>query len=156
MINIFIDRNIYIKLLTNLDESSFFDELKVLVNEKVVKLLVPEIVLLELIKQNRTAKHNFQKELDKLQININEFSKSLWSEVRDIESKISNLIVDERKNKQEIWDKNYNDLVEYLTSEDVEYIEFTPIIMCSGEKRKISGKLVRVNESSSQDAYNSK
>ncbi|GAA0177169.1 hypothetical protein SH2C18_04450 [Clostridium sediminicola] len=154
MINIFIDTNIYIKLLTNPDESRYFDELKVLVKDKVVKLLVTEIVILELAKQNKTAKHNFQNELSRLQVNIKETSKTLWSEVREIESKINTLITEERKNKEEMWDRNYNALVEYLTSEYVNYIEFTPIIMCSGEKRKISGRLVRVNDNSSQDAYN--
>ncbi|MGJ0909420.1 PIN domain-containing protein [Clostridium botulinum] len=154
MVYIFLDTNIYIKLLTNLADNSFFQELKVLVKEKVVKLLVPEIVLLELYKQNRTVKHNFENELNKLQVNIKECCKSLWSEVREIESKISSLIIEERKDKEETWDSNYNVLLNYLTSSDVEYIEFTPRIMCNGEKRKMSGKLVRTNESSSQDAYN--
>ncbi|EKQ52393.1 MULTISPECIES: PIN domain-containing protein [unclassified Clostridium] len=154
MINIFIDTNVYIKLLTNPEERNLFEELMTLVKEKVVNLLVPEIVTLELAKQNKTAKHNFENELNKLESSIKEYSKSLWSEVRDIEKKINSVIVEERKTKEIMWNKNYIALSEYLISKEVQYIEFTPEIMCKGEKRKISGDLVRPCENSSQDSYN--
>lgn len=154
MVNIFIDTNILISLITNLDDNKLFEELKIMVGEGMVKLLVPEIVILELEKQDRVAKEKINSEFNNLNKNIKELSKQLWSEVRDITDKISTLIEEENNNKLHMWDENYKTVRKYLTSNSVEYIEFTPEIMCKGEKRIIGGKLVRANSNSSQDSYN--
>ncbi|MCD2500159.1 PIN domain-containing protein [Clostridium sp. NSJ-145] len=154
MVNIFIDTNIFIRLITNNDDNKLFEELKVMIEEGIVKLLVPEIVILELEKQDRVAKDKIKEEFNCLNKNIKEVSKALWSEVRYISEKISNLIEEEKSYKLQMWDNNYEDVRRYLTSSSVEYIEFTPEIMCKGEKRIIAGKLVRANSNSSQDSYN--
>ncbi|MDU4589410.1 MAG: PIN domain-containing protein [Clostridium butyricum] len=154
MVNIFIDTNVYIRLLTNEEDRKLFDELKVLVEHKAVQLIIPEIVLLELEKQNKTAQREFENELNKLQREVSEYSKSLWSEVRDVQDKISTLISEEKSKKKIMWDDNYTSLIDFLTSNYVKYIEFTPEIMCKGQKRIIAGRLVRACENSSQDAYN--
>lgn len=154
MVNIFIDTNIFISLITNFDDNKLFEELKIMVGEGMVKLLVPEIVILELEKQDRVAKEKINSEFNNLNKNIKELSKQLWSEVRYITDKISTLIEEENNNKLHMWDENYKTVRKYLTSNSVEYIEFTPEIMCKGEKRIIAGKLVRANSNSSQDSYN--
>ncbi|MFR1380582.1 MAG: PIN domain-containing protein [Clostridium neonatale] len=154
MVNIFIDTNVYIRLLTNEEDRKLFDELKVLVEHKAVQLIIPEIVLLELEKQNKTVQREFENELNKLQREVSEYSKSLWSEVRDVQDKISTLISEEKSKKKIMWEDNYKALIDFLTSDYVKYIEFTPEIMCKGQKRIIAGRLVRACESSSQDAYN--
>lgn len=61
MVNIFIDTNIYISLMTNIDDNKLFEDLKIMIEEGIVKLLVPEIVILELEKQDRVAKENIKK-----------------------------------------------------------------------------------------------
>ena len=139
MVNIFIDTNIFIRLITNNDDNKLFEELKVMIDEGIVKLLVPEIVILELEKQDRVAKDKIKEEFNCLNKNIKEVSKALWSEVRYISEKISNLIEEEKSYKLQMWDNNYEDVRRYLTSSSVEYIEFTPEIMCKGEKRIIAG-----------------
>lgn len=154
MVNIFIDTNVYIRLLTNEEDRKLFDELKVLVEHKAVQLIIPEIVLLELEKQNKTAQREFENELNKLKREVSEYSKSLWSEVRDVQDKIISLISEEKSKKKIMWEDNYKSLIDFLTSNYVKYIEFTPEIMCKGQKRIIAGRLVRSCENSSQDAYN--
>lgn len=154
MVNIFIDTNIFISLITNTNDNKLFEELKVMVGEEVVKLLVPEIVILELEKQDRVAEDKINSEFNNLNNNIKGLSKQLWSEVRYISDKISSLIEEEKNNKLQIWNSNYEFVKRYLTSNNVEYIEFTPEIMCRGEKRIIAGKLVRASSNSSQDSYN--
>ena len=154
MVNIFIDTNIVIRLITNNDDNKLFEELKVMVDEGIVKLIVPEIVILELEKQDRVAKYIIQEEFNCLNKNIKEVSKALWFEVRYISEKISNLIEKEKSYKLQMLENNYEDVRKYLMSSRVEYIEFTPEIMCKGEKRVITGRLVRANSNSSQDSYN--
>ncbi|AWK52281.1 hypothetical protein DIC82_15315 [Clostridium beijerinckii] len=50
MVNIFSDTNIFISLMTSLDDNKLFEDLKIMIEEGIVKLLVPEIVILELEK----------------------------------------------------------------------------------------------------------
>ena len=106
MVNIFIDTNIVIRLITNNDDNKLFEELKVMVDEGIVKLIVPEIVILELEKQDRVAKYIIQEEFNCLNKNIKEVSKALWFEVRYISEKISNLIEKEKSYKLQMLEKN--------------------------------------------------
>lgn len=155
MIYIFIDTNTYIKLLISKEDNGKFEWLKSLINEGLVRLIVPEIVLLELEKENRRAKETFDKELRILASKTKEMFKDRWSEVRNLDLKVVDLITNDITEKKNMWQENYDELIVYLKSKEVDFIEFTPHILCKAEKRKISGKVpCKDPERFTQDAYN--
>ena len=155
MIYVFIDTNIYIRLLTNSTDNKLFDNLKILVNDGIIQLLVPEIILLELNKENLRSINEFDKQARSLNANITNNCKGIWSEIKDIEIKLNKLIDDEISIKKSSWKENYSELIKFLSSENIKFINFTPEIMCLGQKRVISGNMIGENSNrSSQDAYN--
>ncbi|MDU1456465.1 MAG: PIN domain-containing protein [Paeniclostridium sordellii] len=156
MIDVFIDTNIYIKLLTDSnDKFIFFESLKKLIDAEVINLIVPEVVLLELEKENRTAIHNFDSEKRLISNDISNIFKSKWSEVRNIKHKLITLVEKDINLKKQMWQEQYKNLKSYLKSDKVNFIEFTPEIMCLGEKRRIEQRVPTQNSNRyTQDSYN--
>lgn len=149
MIYVCIDTNIYIKLLTDLVEemdiyskedtkSTILEELNILAENEYIKLLIPEIVILELKKANKKYEDDFSLNYNKLMDSISSVCDSLWSETRDIKSKLLRLVEIEKEAKIKYWGEIYKYLEKLFDSSIVDKIYFTPEIMCHSQKRKIS------------------
>ncbi|ADZ82612.1 PIN domain-containing protein [Cellulosilyticum lentocellum] len=163
MIYIYIDTNIYIKHLiheVNFMKTSLnseieeinrimnrqnplheLDDLIILCKVGIVKLLVPEVTMLELQKQNKNILEAFNHNYSKVQIAVEERTKKddFWNEVKDITGKITNLINQERIQRQDYWERSYRKLFELFSEDYVQIINLTPITMSNAYKKKISG-----------------
>lgn len=147
MVYVCIDTNIYIKLLTDLVEeidiyskdgtkSTILEELNILARNESIKLLVPEIVVLELKKANNRFEDDFSVNYNKLMESISLVCDSLWSETRDIKSKLLMLVEVEKEAKIKYWGEIYKYLEKMFDSEAVDKIYLTPEILCQSQKRK--------------------
>ena len=153
MIYLFIDTNVYIRILTEEKLHTFLEDIKLLARSKLVKLIVPEVVILEMIKQNKSAIREFNNTYNKLKKDLNKSKNDIWSEVRNSIDEICKTVENEKSKKIKLWNSNYDRLISFLESDDVDFVEFTPQIICNGHKRIISGGLPR-STSVDQDAFN--
>lgn len=160
MIYVCFDTNIYVRLLTSLEEKNLelssdnsnpiIEEFRILSSSKVVKILLPEVIELEIKKHNATFKNDYIENYNKLVSSISEIVDIMWNEVRDIKKVLLRTIDEVRDKKICHWESLYKILESFFNSNDVDRIELTPDIICITEKRRISGM---ISQSKTNDSY---
>lgn len=147
MIYICIDTNVYIHILTEVmddndreqkDAPNQLDELNLLSRAGVVKVLIPEVIKLELQKTNNKVEADFKRDYSKLIDIIDKAVVELWNEIQDIGKKIIVLTEEEQNKKISYWNNEYKKLMTFFENEYIETIELTPNIICSSYKKKIA------------------
>jgi vacuolar-type H+-ATPase subunit H len=148
MIYICIDTNVYIHLLTELvdncnneqnDAPNQLHELNLLCKKGVVKVLIPEVVKLELQKTNNKVEEDYKREYSKLIDTIDKTLPELWNEIRDTGKKIIDLTEEEQNKKIDYWSNEYKKLITFFKKDYIQTIELTPDIICECYKKKIEG-----------------
>lgn len=132
-------------------EMNYFADLKTLVESKIIRLLVPEVVLLELEKQQRLSTKHFESEFGELKKNIS-LTKT-WSEIEDVKGHLKAIAEQKKEERIKDWESRYSTIRTFLKSDYTDIILFTPDILCRGQRRLMAGKMKISNERSSQDAF---
>lgn len=163
MIYVIIDTNIYLSILLNKDEyeykisdelyediishntiknnssnkklnDSIFD-LKTLCENNIVKLLVPEVVLLELEKHNKKIESDFKENFNKLRTSIK--TQNLWNEVKYIQDDLTKIIDTHETTNLNNWKQGYQNLIEFLKKPYNTIINFNSEDICDLYRKKI-------------------
>lgn len=163
MIYVIIDTNIYLSILLNRDEyeykisnesyeniisqnisnynssneklnDSLFD-LKTLCENNIIKLLIPEVVLLELEKHNKKIEFDLKENFNKLRASIEK--QNLWNEVKYIKDDLMNIITTHETTNLNNWKQGYQNLIEFLKKPYNTIINFNPEDICSLYRKKI-------------------
>ncbi len=127
MLYAFADTNIFVRIITQGRpgcEHSLFEDLTTLVEGGVVRLLVPEVVVLELEKQVRLLPKQFESECDKLITSLTKATENVWNEIDalkiDLLQQISN-----HKKKLDEWKEAASQIMRFLRSTSVQTIPLT-------------------------------
>ncbi len=151
MIYLCFDTNIYIKLLLdNFKDKSFFApasddtnsiilELEALTESDYYKILLPEVVELEIAKQNNNIAEDIIKNCSALNVTIEDAKKKIWGENHDLISQLMNTIDTYKETKLHVWKKYYQQLIKLFSNPSIIKLNLTPEIICETEKRKIMG-----------------
>ena len=153
MIYLCCDTNIVIRYLTQGRpgcEPEHFESLKDVVQGDVARLLVPEVVLLELQKHYGAFPKIFE-------TRIKEFRdcaipNNLWNELEDVGKSVLNCLDDKLKEKKAWLDQGYSSLCTLFSRSEVKIIRFTPEILFQAKRRLIAGQMPRPEKRSENDA----
>jgi len=154
MIYAFLDTNICIRIMSQGKpgcELNHFHSLKTLVEGNVFRLLVPEIVLLELEKEHRVNTKEYDNEFGKLKKGLS--LATSWSEMEDVKEYLQTIIQNKKEDKIKDSKKHYFEILEFLESKDVEFIPFTVDILLRGKRRLMAGRMPKHGNNSDQDAF---
>ncbi|MEA4832480.1 MAG: hypothetical protein VB118_07670 [Oscillospiraceae bacterium] len=161
MIYLCFDTNVYIKLLLhNYKMKSYFEpisnetssiilELKTLAESNYYTVLLPEVIQLELEKQNSYISNDILNNCRLLKMSIEGTKSKMWNESHDLVSKLLSTVDDYQGNKLLVWNKYYQELVGFFDEKRIVKLALTPEIICETEKRKIKGLITekQVNDS---------
>lgn len=153
MLHVFVDTNVFYRIVTQGRpgcELVAYERLKTLVSGEVVRLLVPEVVLLELQKHRRLLANDLKERLGNLKKHINTFE--YWSEIADVRGRLLKVVHEEKEAKLERAEELFDDVLSFLGSSAVIGLELTPDILCRARKRTIAGWMPRCGQRSDQDA----
>lgn len=117
---------------------SIFD-LAVLCKYNIIKLIVPEITLLELEKANKNIKQDYHSNYDKLRKNIQD--QEIWNEIRNIKNDLVEIINKNEEINISNWELGYKNLIDFLKSKNNIMSSITSELICELYKAKISGKI---------------
>ena len=148
-----IDTNIFIRVMSQGKpgcESNLFDDLRILVEGKSLSLLIPEVVELELEHHIRNLPQKLKKEFGEMKEIINK--KQVWSEIQDAKHSILTQLDEMREIKMKTWQELHCKVVDFLKSEKVTSIPFTPEIMCRTKARIMRGGMPKSSLGKDQDA----
>ena len=125
-----------------------YERLKTLASNDVVRLLVPEIVLLELDKHRRGLTSELVNKIGGLRKHINTFA--YWSEIADLRGLLLELVDKEKQAKLERSTELFDDVLSFLRSQTE--LSFTADVLCRAQKRIMAGRMPRSVQNSSNDA----
>ena len=151
MIYLCLDTNIYMQQLTDINGKEDSEEnyisphiisvLSILLEQQYVTLILPEVIILELEKANRSFQDDYKDNYSKLKNKINEFIKEIWSEARDICEKLCLFIDEEQDNKIKYWIKTYEIIQGFFRNEKIIKLNLDPGLVLQNEKKRISGEI---------------
>lgn len=145
MIYAFVDTNIFVRIATQGRpgcEMARFNDLRTLAEAGTVKLVVPEVVLLEVQKQFRTMSKDLASTCDQLGEATKKATDGLWNEIDSLKSDVLTHIVTLKEQRIGHCNKVSSELLTFLQSDKVVRIPLTPEILVSGKCRQISGRVV--------------
>jgi predicted nucleic acid-binding protein len=154
MISAFIDTNIFVRVTTQGRpgcEQRLFEDLRTLVDERAFRLLVPEIVSLEVEKVFRTLPKSIESACDKLSDGVSRATQDTWSEIDSLKSDVLSRINEFKKLKVEECRESSSNIIAFLQSQAVTSISLTPEILVAAKRRHIIGKMPNCKKSSDQD-----
>lgn len=154
MIYAFIDTNIFVRIATQGRpgcEQTHFDDLRTLATEGLFRLLVPEVVLLELDKCFHRLPRDIESNCDKLCDAVNKATKDTWSEIDSLKVEVLNRIKDFKKTKATASKEISSDVLAFLNSEPVVTIPLSTQILLAAKRRQIAERMPNFRRSSDQD-----
>jgi PIN domain len=155
MLFAFIDTNIFIRVVSQGRpgcEHTHFADLQTLVEGGILRLLVPEVLLLELEKGFRALPREFESHCDKVMNGVTKATDDLWNEIDALKVGLLTQIASYKKQKLADAEKWASEIRKLLASATVEAIALTPEILLNGHRRQIAGRLPDPKGAKSQDA----
>jgi len=155
MVHAFIDTNIFVRVATQGRpgcEQNHFTDLRTLVEEGVFRLLVPEVVSLEVEKTFRSLSKSVESACDSLCDAVGKAAQNTWSEIDSLKVEVLNRIREFKKSKAEECCGVSSKISEFLQSDAVTRITLSPEIMVAAKRRHIAGMMPNCRKSSDQDA----
>lgn len=151
MIQVCLDSSVYIQFLTQIDKNEFLSEahdisnivvqeIDILSRGEEVQFLLPEVVELELMKQNQIIKGEYSKHTAIIKESLKTL-KFEWDQARELVSFLNEIASRYEKKKIEYWTDLYGQLNAFFNSGRITRIPLTPEIICATEKRKIAGEI---------------
>jgi len=149
----FIDTNIWIRAMSQGRpgcETELLKRLRVLVAGKVLTLVIPEVVSLELEGEMRNLHENLTRRFEDLKDVISK--KAVWSEIEDAKLLVLRKLDALRKQKIQRWKLTYKRISDLLKSSGAVHIPLTPEILCRAKKLMIRGGFPGKSRDFDQDA----
>ena len=153
MLFAFLDTNIYIRIMTQGKsgcEFTIFNDLRTLCEGNIIRLLVPEIILFELEKENLRISKSFKIKFSDIKKNIEKVN--VWSEIKDIENNMYEFLQEAEKTKIKNWESRYSDIRTFLNSDAIIKIPFSRNIWINANRRILDSRMPKINKAD-QDAY---
>lgn len=151
MIYLCLDTNIYMQQLTDINGKEDFEEnyisphiisvLSKLLEQQYVTLILPEVIILELEKSNKSFQDDYKRTYSNLKSQIRGLMKEIWSEARDICEKLCSFIDEEQENKIKYWIKTYEIIQEFFRNEKIIKLALDPDLVLENEKKRILGEI---------------
>ena len=155
MIYAFVDTNIFVRIATQGRpgcEQKHFDDLRTLVENGTFRLLVPEVVSLEVQKNFRSLPKAVESACDKLSDAVGKATQDTWSEIDALKVEMQSRIMDFKQVNVKDCQGISSHLLSFLHSEHVTPIPLTAEILVSAKRRLILGMMPNCKKSSDQDA----
>lgn len=114
-------------------------DLAILCENNIVKLIVPEVTLLELEKAKLKFKEDYSFEFKKLKEVIK--SQNVWNEINYIKKDLTNIIDTHEKVNIQNWEMGYNNLIKFLESDCTIKVSLDSDIICNLCRKTISGAI---------------
>lgn len=153
---LFVDTNIWIRVVSQGKpgcEIAHLEDLRELIDQAAIVLLLPEVVQLELNRQWRSFTENVVVQIGKLEKELEApLRKSFWSEIEDVQRSLQEFLSEQKTSKLESVTNRYEKVQNLLSLPNVKILEFTPEIHFRARKRLIAGKMPRLEQRSHSDA----
>jgi len=147
MIYAFVDANILIRVLSQGKpgcEPELFEDLRTLATRSAVQLLVPDVIRFEIDRQMRDLPRELRLRFGELKASVNKTS--VWSEIADAKEGVLRQLGTLRESKELGWKDRFTKVDEFLRSECVTRIPYTPEIMCRARIRLMRGAKPRKDQ----------
>ncbi len=148
---IFLDSNIYIRYLTQGQpgcEPVHFQELVKLITDGAARLLVPEVVRLEIEKFLTHMEGDFSFHFKKAREELESRAKA-WNEMSDVKDTLLKALDDAERRKKENVKRHYEKVQALFRLGNAESISFTPDLWFRGKRRIIAGRMPYWNQETS-------
>lgn len=156
MLHAFIDTNIWIRVLSQGRpgcELEHLDACSAMASESRVKLLIPEVVELELEKAWRDFREDLTQKIGHLEQKVDEaLKKQVWTEVEDVHASIVTLLKEAKQKKTAAAEENYKRVQELFNCRQVVKLPLTPDLMFQARKRLIAGRMPKPENQAFNDA----
>ena len=155
MLYTFVDANIFIRIVTQGRpgcEPQRLADLITLVESNQLKLIAPEVLLLELEKNFRLLPRHFESHCDKLSDAVTKAMEDAWNEIDALKSDILDRIKEYKRAKVLECTKVPNRIMEFLKSDSVDAVPLTADLWISAKRRAIAGRMPNCRRSCDQDA----
>jgi hypothetical protein len=148
----FVDTCIFVRVATQGVpgcEQEAFERLRGLIEEGVLILLVPEVVILEIERHKRTLRMELEQKLGELRSKIDDIP--VWNEITSVKQSLVEHANEQLTAKLTEADATLDNILAFLHSSSVTHIALTPDILCSAERRRIGGRMKRITTRNTQD-----
>jgi hypothetical protein len=152
IIYIFLDTNIYIRIVSQGMPGCPMEQfvaLKTLVEGGAVQLLVPEVVLLELEKEQGTFEDQLNRHCDLLKASVEKLA--VWTEARDIKESLLDHLDERRQVKLQTASNNFKEIGAWLASDKARILDLTPEIWFQAKRRIMAGRYPKGQGKADQD-----
>jgi len=155
MMYVFADANIFVRIITQGRpgcELSHFEDLVTLAEGDVVRVLVSEVLLLELEKQFCQLPQDFRSNCDRLKASLTKATENVWNEIDALKAMLLDVINTHINAKVGDCEKEAPRIMSFLRSASIKFIPLTHDIWLNTQKRRIAARLPQTKKSSDQDA----
>lgn len=152
MIHVCIDTNILFRFLTQGRpgcEKGYFDGLQTLSDSGVVRVVLPEVVLLEIQKHFRSLPELLRKRLEEFKKSIP--TKGIWNEIEDVANDTMAFIDNRRDSKISTCQQYYSQLQDWLKPDKISLVPLTPDILFNAKRRLIASEMPTAGGKSEND-----
>lgn len=151
-----IDTNIWVRVISQGKpgcEIGHFDELRSLIEQSELTLLLPEVIQLEISKNWRSFTETVEVEIGKLEKELEGLLKrKLWTEIEDVQKSLREFFVEQKERKITAATARYEKVQALLASSKVINLPFTAEINFLGRKRIMAGRMPKPENSAHSDA----
>ena len=154
MIYVFLDTCIYSRMVTQGKAGSTlecFEDLKKLAEDGKVRVVVPEVVLLEFDKFCRELDSTYSVSIEKLKKEI-ESAKIPWNEIEDVRQSVISHLESEVAKKKGAFPDRINHVRDWIGSDGVVRVPFDADIWLLGKRRLMSGRMPPTERKTDQDS----
>jgi hypothetical protein len=145
MIYALIDTNIYVRVWTQGSpgcELELFRELKQLAEQKTVRILLPEIVRLEIGKAWRGFPQALGNQIGEVKEKVKAvLDKVLWNEIQPIKVDIADFISRWKEDRHKACEERYREVQAFFEGSYVDALPFNEQIMVNAHRRVAAGKM---------------
>jgi RNA polymerase sigma factor (sigma-70 family) len=151
-----IDTNIWVRIISQGKpgcEIAHLDDLRKLVEESKITLLLPEVVQLELAKNWWSFTEKVEIEIGKLEKELESLlKKQSWTEIEDVQRSLRQFLADQKTKKVAAATERYKKVQSLLSSPSVAVLPFTLDIYFRGKKRLMAGRMPNPKNQAHSDA----
>ena len=151
----FVDTNIFLRIISQGQpgcEVERFEDLVVLAEGAVIRLLVPEVLMLELENKFRQLPRTFESHCDKLTAGLTKTTENIWNEIDPLKAGLLDQVAQYKKGKLAECAQMSTRLVKFLRSPSIQPIPLTNDIWLDTQRRLIGGRMPNTKKTADRDA----
>ncbi len=155
MMYLFIDTNIFIRIISQGQpgcEVQHFEDLVVLAQGGVIRLLVPEVLMLELENKFRQLPRTFESHCDKLTDGLTKATENVWNEIGPLKAGLLDQVAQYKKKKLAECAQMSTKVLAFLQSPSIQPIPLTNDIWLDAQRRLIGGRMPNTKKAADRDA----